>query len=597
MLLMMRDDGVTLQNMFALPEYANGFNNTNGGGGESMPLWGTVIDMGGETNACRPQFLAEALANTAITGNLLETIQTGANPTWNQPTNPNTNVATPKAHYLQSFAFSDGTNNGVIVFNLHRTNALPVTFSGAHAPKGTVKIGQLTSRNLTDNNEQKNMVAATNTTENHFDATKSYSLPPFSMTVFTWGGDSETSDPSPAQDTKSRLTASPTQITAGQRVTLTAAVMASNGTPDGTVNFLDGSTSLGAGTLSKGTATVATASLSAGTHALTVAYQGSSGFNASASHPVSVQVSEGVVPPAVVATTTQLTLSTAHVTVGDTVGITVVIASADGKTVPKGTVSISGSPTSLAPVAAVNGKAALQLNTSKAGTFTLMANFNGDGETSGSSVSKAVALTVNSAVAGGPVQPSPAPPPPPAPAPTPNQGTVSLALSTSSVELKPGQTSPVMVQVTPKDGFSQTVALACQGLPANVDCSFTPASLPVAKNPASTTMHVSSTTAASSDVAGAGVGLLGISYGAMLPWNLIGMLATAAARRRKKLGGLRTLMLLVLTGAGAMAMSGCGVTYNTVAQSYHVTLTATANGATVQTAAFDVVLKVKTAPW
>jgi hypothetical protein len=79
----------------------------------------------------------------------------------------------------------------------------------------------------------------------------------------------------------------------------------------------------------------------------------------------------------------------------------------------------------------------------------------------------------------------------------------------------------------------------------------------------------------------------------MLPWNLIGMLATAAARKRKKLGVLRTLMLLVLTGVGAMAMSGCGVTYNTVAQTYHVTLIATANGATVNSTTFVVVLKEK----
>jgi hypothetical protein len=185
MLLMMRDDGVTLQSMFALPEYANGFHNTNGGN-ESTPLWGTVIDMGGQTNLSRPQFLAAALANTAITGNLLQTIQTGANPTWNQPTNGNTNVATPNAHYLQSFAFSDGSNNGVIVFNLHRTSALPVTFSGANAPQGTVKIGQLTSRNVTDNNEKSNVVSTSNTTVHGFNPKKSTSLPPFSMTVFTW---------------------------------------------------------------------------------------------------------------------------------------------------------------------------------------------------------------------------------------------------------------------------------------------------------------------------------------------------------------------------------------------------------------------------
>ena len=176
------------------------------------------------------------------------------------------------------------------------------------------------------------------------------------------------------------------------------------------------------------------------------------------------------------------------------------------------------------------------------------------------------------------------------PTPTGN-GSVSLQLSTLDVELQPGQTSPVTVQVTPKNGFSQTVNLDCQKLPANVNCSFEPASLLVANSQASTTMNVSSSNAAS--IAAPRVGLSGISYGAMLPWNLIGMLATAAARKRKKLGVLRTLMLLVLTGVGAMAMSGCGVTYNTVAQTYHVTLTATANGATVNSTTFVVVLREK----
>jgi hypothetical protein len=83
----------------------------------------------------------------------------------------------------------------------------------------------------------------------------------------------------------------------------------------------------------------------------------------------------------------------------------------------------------------------------------------------------------------------------------------------------------------------------------------------------------------------------------MLPWNLIGMLATAAARKRRKLSVLRMLLLLVLTGAGAIAMTGCGVAYNTVAQTYHVTLTATANGSTVQTASFDLVLRKKPTAW
>jgi hypothetical protein len=83
----------------------------------------------------------------------------------------------------------------------------------------------------------------------------------------------------------------------------------------------------------------------------------------------------------------------------------------------------------------------------------------------------------------------------------------------------------------------------------------------------------------------------------MLPWNLIGMLATAAARKRRKQSVLRMLFLLALTGAGAIAMTGCGVAYNTVAQTYHVTLTATANGSTVQTASFDLVLRKKPTAW
>jgi hypothetical protein len=374
--------------------------------------------------------------------------------------------------------------------------------------------------------------------------------------------------------------------------------------PTGSVQFFLGSTSIGSATLNGGIAAVPVTVPSAGTYELSAKYAGNSGENASSSGKVPWVV--GTPATAVVATITQLRLSTTNVTVGDTVNITVAVTSANGKTAPKGTVSISGSPTTLTSVAATNGKAALQLDTKQAGVFTLVADFTGDGKTSGSSVSKAVVLTVNPAPTGVPIPPASAPPPPPPPTPTPaptptptptptGNGSVSLQLSTSSVQLQQGQTSPVTVQVTPKDGFSQTVNLACQGLPANVDCSFLPASLPVANSPASTTMNVSSSNA--TNTAASPVGLYGIAYGAMLPWNLIGMLATAAARKRTKLGMLRTMMLLVLTGVSAMAISGCGVAYNTVTQTYEVTLTATANGATVNTATFNVVLDQKTTPW
>ena len=141
------------------------------------------------------------------------------------------------------------------------------------------------------------------------------------------------------------------------------------------------------------------------------------------------------------------------------------------------------------------------------------------------------------------------------------------------------------------------VSLACQGLPTDVACSFSPASLPV-KNPTIATMNVSSSTAtANAQNTDGSAGLSSIAYGALLPWNLISVLATMATRRRRKWGLLRMLLLLVLIIPGAMTMTGCGVSYNTVAQTYHVTLSASANGSTVQTASFDVVLKEKPTPW
>jgi hypothetical protein len=92
------------------------------------------------------------------------------------------------AHYLQSFAFTNGTVNSLIVFNLHRTSSLPVTFSGANAPQGAVQISQLTSANITDTNEvgKSVKIAATRNIRHSQDLTSGLSLPPYSMTVLTW---------------------------------------------------------------------------------------------------------------------------------------------------------------------------------------------------------------------------------------------------------------------------------------------------------------------------------------------------------------------------------------------------------------------------
>jgi hypothetical protein len=187
MLMMLRDDGPIHQALFALPEYANGFNNSDHPEAhELVKLWGAVVDMGGETDRVRPSFLAEELANEALTGNMVEAIQSGSNPTWDQPKSLNGEVELKGAHLIQSFAFTDGQHHNVVLFNLSRSKALPVTFSGPNAPHGSVQVSRLTSAHLTDSNETAHNVSIRRESLSVFNPAAPYSLPPYSMTLISW---------------------------------------------------------------------------------------------------------------------------------------------------------------------------------------------------------------------------------------------------------------------------------------------------------------------------------------------------------------------------------------------------------------------------
>jgi hypothetical protein len=186
MLLMIRDLGIKNLSIWELPGYGNAFDNSAGLKNESTPLFGVVVDMGGATNLRRPQYLAEELANTAILPTMLATTVTGANPTWDQKLSKNDNIQLEQAHFLQTFAFSDGQRRSLIVFNLSRKDALPLTFSGSSAPSGKVEVGRLTANNITDTNETTRKVALTNSSVSDFMPQTPYLVPPFSMTVLRW---------------------------------------------------------------------------------------------------------------------------------------------------------------------------------------------------------------------------------------------------------------------------------------------------------------------------------------------------------------------------------------------------------------------------
>ena len=388
MLLMMRDLGITTQNMFALPEYINGFNNS-AVPNETVPLWGSVIDMGGETNLKRPQYYGLQLANSAILPTMLATTVSGGNPTWTQPLSTNDSIQLANAHYLQSFAFTNGTQHSVVVFNLSRNGSLPVTFSGANAPSGSVVISQLTSVNPTDNNEglfTNTPVVAGPTQSNvsNFNPATPYSLPPYSMTVFSTGGVVLAASTTTVQ-------ASPASANTGQLVTLTATIISQLvATPTGTVTFYNGSTSLGTATLgSSGTATLSSTTLPTGSDSITASYGGDSDDAGSTSQPVTVTITSAVVP-----TNTVLATSATAINTGQSVTFTATVSPQSGSNVPTGTVTFLDGATTLGTgTLNASGVATLSTSSLPAGTQSITASYGGDSKDN-SSVSNAVSVVV-----------------------------------------------------------------------------------------------------------------------------------------------------------------------------------------------------------
>ncbi len=213
MLLMLRELECRDQCLFSLAGWRYSRSD-----GKAVNLWSVVKDLG-VTDRKRPQYLAVKLANEALAGDLLATTHTGDDPTWNVSNLNRVNYN--GAHHLRSYATASGTNRSLIVFNLHRTSALDVNFTGSNAPSGTVTLKRLTSANITDHNESAQVIATTTNILSGFNPAANFSLPPFSMNVFQWSTAAPVTAPTITSPPQSRV------VIAGTNVTLSATVTGS----------------------------------------------------------------------------------------------------------------------------------------------------------------------------------------------------------------------------------------------------------------------------------------------------------------------------------------------------------------------------------
>jgi hypothetical protein len=126
-----------------------------------------------------------------------------------------------------------------------------------------------------------------------------------------------------------------------------------SGTPTGSVQFFNGSTSLGSATVINGVAVLTVSNLPAGSSSITANYSGSSNFNASSATAVSQQVNKATA-------TGTITVSNANPFGFQQVTATAMVAGAPGTATPTGTVTFfDSSGMNLGSSTLTNGAATL----------------------------------------------------------------------------------------------------------------------------------------------------------------------------------------------------------------------------------------------
>lgn len=367
--------------------------------------------------------------------------------------------------------------------------------------------------------------------------------------------------------TTTTLTITPSSAVAGTSVSMVAKVTPASGSgiPTGTVTFKNGSTQLAAIAVNaSGTATFTSSSLAAGTYSVTASYSGD------ASDASSVSPAASLTLTSVVATTTTLASSATSVTTGTSVTLTATVSQASGANVPTGTVTFTDGATTLGTGALSSGKATYTTSSLAIGTHSITASYAGDTNDT-SSTSSALSIVVT--------------------------GVPSFTLSASptSATIPAGQSATSTVSVQPVNGFTGTATFACSGLPAHATCTFAPASVTISGGAATTTLTIATSVATAANDATpvlheqnvSRISLAGIGTLATL------LLLPVVASRKRKLGRLPWVAVLVLMLGAAGALSGCGGGTNgnkTPSGQSTVAITAT-SGSITQTTNFQLTVQ------
>lgn len=422
--------------------------------------------------------------------------------------------------------------------------------------------------------------------------------------------------------TTTSLAASANPAIAGTALTLTATVKSNGGPAAGTVNFSNGATLLGSGTLNgAGVATFTTSTLPVGSYTITANYAGDANDTGSTSAALNLTVIQAT-------TSVKLMASSATVQVTSPVTFTATVSGNGG--VPTGNVTFMDGANTLGSVALSAGVAAYTTSSLAVGSHSITAFYGGDANdaagasagitetvtayaTQTSLVASATSLntdqqltllTSTTSSSGGAVTGtitymngatslgtatvgasgaatfSLNPPagqysitahysgdalnaPSVSNVVTVNvsQATeFTIALNPTSLSLQTTKSGQVTINLGSQDGFTDKIALGCGSLPYSVSCNFSSNDFSLSANgQASVTLTVDTNSPLASGSQAKNDGLFG-SGGMLAAWLFPGaaLLGLAFRRFRRNAAALRALVVIAMLAGTTFLMAGCG---------------------------------------
>jgi len=187
MLLMLKDHHLRTQALFSLIQHSY-----NARGIGAVRLWGTALNMRQGHERYRPTFLACAMANRVLGGDLVETVHGAGEPTFTAtgPFRRDKVETSGPWPVLWSYAFREGPRRGLIILNIDVEQAHPVAvaFEGKVAG-GRAARWRLAADSITANNEFEQAEPQVRLQEDEvpgFASGRVFTLPPHSAMVLEW---------------------------------------------------------------------------------------------------------------------------------------------------------------------------------------------------------------------------------------------------------------------------------------------------------------------------------------------------------------------------------------------------------------------------